>query len=181
MSADGTTGAPANALASCLGADFNRLVPTVQQAHLGDIRLDGTVAVTRGRGPAGLLAALMRMPPTDPHCRMTVNGRHFADRMIWQRDFAGRKMESCFVKSGNHLVEAMGSIRLDLHPACIDGRLHYQLRGARIGPIRLPTWLAPKLIAWEGEADGFYEFEVDIGLPLIGRLIRYMGRLKLVT
>lgn len=170
-----------NALQLCMGAAFERLPPVIQRAHVGDIRLEGVVTVSRGWGLAGLVAAIMRLPATNPDCAMVVVGRHLPDRMIWQRDFAGRKMESCFVKSGDALIEAMGAAKLRLYPECRDGRLYYRLAEVRVGGMPLPRWFAPTLIAWEGEAGGFYEFEVEIGLPLLGRLVRYAGKLTLVS
>lgn len=168
-----------NALQLCLGPDFERLVPTVRRAHLGRIELSGNVAVARGRGLGGLLAGLLRMPQSHAACPLHVVGEHHAEKMIWRRDFAGRRMESHFRKDGPCLVEKMGSISLRMLPQVQSGRLHYTLMAARVGPIPLPGWLKPSLIAWEGEHDDDYEFEVEVGLPLIGRLIRYAGRLTL--
>ena len=47
--------------------------------------------------------------------------------------------------------------------------------------MKLPRVLVPSLNAWEGERDGTYEFEVAVGLPLVGRVIRYAGQLHLET
>jgi len=170
-----------NALQLCLGKDFTRLLPVVQQAHLGRIELQGHVSVMRGRGLGAVLASILGMPAANPQCFLTVSGDHLQDRMIWRRSFDGKKLESNFLRDGDYLTELMGPLKLRLMPRVKRGRLHYELRGTQIGRIALPGFLMPKLIAWEGEADGFCEFEVDIGLPLIGRLIRYAGRLKLVT
>ncbi|WP_374379146.1 DUF4166 domain-containing protein [Dongia sp.] len=169
-----------NALQSCLGVDFTRLLPLVQQAHLGHIELRGHVDVARGNGLGGFLAGILGMPATNPVCPMTVQGDHLNDRMIWRRSFDGRCLESQFVLEGNHLIEMMGPLKLKLRPSAVAGRLHYELDATHVGPLRLPRGLGPTLRAWEGEADGLYEFEVDIGLPLIGRLVRYAGRLQLV-
>ena len=89
-------------------------------------------------------------------------------------------MESNFTKSGSELIEEMGPVKLRLRPECAEGRLLYRLLEVRLGRMRLPRWLAPRLSAWEGEADGLYEFEVEIRLPFFGRLIRYAGRLTLI-
>jgi hypothetical protein len=170
-----------NALSLCMGGDFARLPALIQRAHLGEIQLEGVVEVARGKGLGGLLAAIMKLPATAARCPMTVTGRHLPDRMVWRRSFAGRPFESVFVKEGDHLVEGMGSLRLGLRPEVGGDRLHYRLLEARFGPIKLPRWIMPCLTAWEGERGGFYEFEVEIRLPIIGRLVRYGGLLALTA
>jgi hypothetical protein len=45
--------------------------------------------------------------------------------------------------------------------------------------LRLPRRLQPRLRASESVEDGQYRFDVDIALPLIGRLIEYHGRLAI--
>lgn len=169
-----------NALQLCLGSSFARLPPVVQRAHLGRIELQGHVSVLRGRGLGAVLASFFGMPVENDRCLLKVSGDHLNDRMIWRRSFDGKKMESQFLRDEDHLIEMMGPLKLRLTPRVDQGRLRYELRSTQIGRIVLPNFLAPKLIAWKGEADGFYEFEVEISLPLIGRLVRYAGRLQLV-
>jgi hypothetical protein len=152
----------------------------VQKAHLGRIELRGNVSVARGGWLGGLLAAIAGMPAANPECHMRVLGEHVEDRMIWRRSFGGQKLESNFVRDGDDLIETMGPLKLRLRPHAEQGRLRYDLIGAQIGPIRLPRFVMPQLTAWEGEWDGYYEFEVEIRLPLIGRLVRYGGLLTLI-
>ena len=168
-----------NALIHCLGDDFAELAPLIQAAHRGRITLSGIAEVTRGRGVGGWLAGFLKMPESHPACPMTVEGDHQPEAMHWARNFNGRKMISIFRREGTHLVESMGPIKLRLRPMAEGGRLVYRLEGAKIGPLTLPRALMPCLLAWEGEADGRYAFEVDVGLPIIGRLIRYRGKLQL--
>ena len=170
---------PENALSACMGAAFAQLPDVIRRAHQGRIRLSGTAEVTRGRGIAGWLAGFMNMPESHPAYPMEVDGDHQADAMHWSRSFNGRRMVSMFRRDGGHLVENMGPIKLRLRPVAEAGRLVYRLEGAKLGPLPLPGLLMPRLVAWEGERDGFYDFEVDVGLPLIGRLIRYRGKLRL--
>jgi hypothetical protein len=125
------------------------------------------------------MAAIMRLPPANEQCAMTGTGEHLPDRMIWRRDFAGTRMESNFSKHGDHLVETMGPLSLFLRPEVAGGCLHYRLMSAQIGTLRLPRWLTPRLTAWERDRDGRYEFEVDIKLPVLGRLVRYAGLMTL--
>jgi hypothetical protein len=47
--------------------------------------------------------------------------------------------------------------------------------GARFLGIRLPRWCWPHVKAFETAAGGRFRFDVEIGLPAIGRLVRYRG------
>lgn len=170
-----------NVLTECLGADFSRLPEVVQRAHRGQIQLAGTVAVERGTGICALIGAIMKLPPTARACAMTVQGEHLPDRMIWRRDFAGRRLENNFSKAGDYLIETMGPLRLRLKPEVAGGALHYRLVDIRLGPVTLPSWLAPRLTAWECERGDRYEFNVNIELPVLGRLVRYGGVLELAA
>jgi hypothetical protein len=73
----------------------------------------------------------------------------------------------------------MGPLSLYLQPMCEGGRLVYRLIATQIGLITLPRFLAPSMNAWESEKDGKYQFEVSVGLPFLGQMIRYFGSLDL--
>jgi hypothetical protein len=170
-----------NILVQCLGeAAFSSLPAVIRQAHLDTIHLAGTITVERGRGFGGLIAAVMRMPKNNSRCRLTVLGEHAADRMTWTRRFDGKVLRSVFRRDGAFLIEAMGPIRLRMTPVVDGGRLWYRLDEARVGPLPLRRFLMPSLLAWEGERDGRYDFEVEVGLPFIGRIVRYAGLVDLV-
>lgn len=170
---------PENALIACLGRTFFKLPDVVQRAHHGTIQLSGKVKVERGAGLGWLLAALMRMPRSNPTADLVVVGWHFDDQMVWSRTFDGRTFESTFRTDGVFLIEQMGPLALVMEPKVEGGRLVYRLASARIGPVTLPRFLSPSLNAWEGEREGRYDFEVAVALPLIGRVIRYAGQLDL--
>jgi hypothetical protein len=170
---------PENALIECMDGAFAKLPDLVQQAHRGTIRLSGSAKVERGKGVGGLIAALMRLPKSNPKADLVVTAWHFPDQMIWSRSFDGRIFESTFKKDDDLLVEQMGPLSLYLQPMCEGGRLVYRLIGTQIGPITVPRFLAPSMSAWESEKDGKYAFEVSVGLPLFGQVIRYSGSLDL--
>jgi hypothetical protein len=170
---------PENALIECMDGAFAKLPDLVQQAHRGTIRLSGSAKVERGRGLGGLIAALMRLPKSNPKADLVVTAWHFPDQMIWSRSFDGRVFESTFKKDDDFLVEQMGPLSLFMQPMCEGGRLVYRLIATQIGPIALPRFFAPSMNAWESEKDGKYQFEVSVGLPLFGQVIRYSGSLDL--
>jgi len=170
-----------NALIDCLGEAFDSLPDVVKRAHRGTVQLTGTVRVERGGGLGGLIAAIMRLPKSDPVAELVVVAWHFVDQVAWSRSFDGRKFESTFLKEGEFLVEQMGPISLTMQPTKEGGRLVYRLVATHLGPVPLPRALRPSMTAWEGERDGKYEFEVAVGLPLAGRVIRYSGMLDVET
>jgi hypothetical protein len=170
---------PENALIECMDGAFVKLPDVVQRAHRGTIRLSGTARVERGRGLGGLIAALMRLPKSNPAADLIVTAWHFADQMVWSRSFDGRVFESTFKRDDDFLVEQMGPLSLYLQPMAEGGRLVYRLIATQIGPIALPRVLAPSMTAWEGEKDGKYAFEVSVGLPFLGNVVRYSGSLDL--
>jgi hypothetical protein len=57
--------------------------------------------------------------------------------------------------------------------------LVFVLQDARWLGVPAPRILWPRLAAREFVADGWYRFDVRIGLPLVGPLIRYAGRLQI--
>jgi hypothetical protein len=170
---------PENALIACMDGAFVKLPALVQQAHRGTIRLSGTAKVERGGGLGGLIAAIMGLPKSNPKAELVVVAWHFPDQIVWSRTFDGKAFESTFKKDDDLLVERMGPLSLYLQPMCEGGRLVYRLLGTQIGPIALPRFFAPSMNAWESEKDGKYQFEVAVGLPLFGPVIRYSGVLDL--
>jgi hypothetical protein len=170
---------PQNALIACMDGAFAQLPDLVQQAHRGTTRLSGPVRVERGRGLGGLIALLLGLPKSNPKAELIVIAWHFPDQLVWSRSFDGKVFESTFRRDGDFLVERVGPFSLYLQPKCEGSRLVYRLIATQIGPVSLPRFLAPSLNAWESEKDGQYQFEVSVGLPLFGRVIRYAGSLEL--
>lgn len=75
----------------------------------------------------------------------------------------------------HHIVEHFGPVSVAFAPVVEDGRLHYVTRHWRIGPLPLPRALLPGGHASESVADGRLRFDVEIRLPLIGRIVHYRG------
>lgn len=68
-------------------------------------------------------------------------------------------------------MERFGPFSFDLELAVSQGRLIYRVRGWRIGPAPAPRALAPITRTQETvDAQWRFTFDVEIGLPLIGRL-----------
>ena len=55
-------------------------------------------------------------------------------------------------------------------------RLVYRVEGWRLGPLPLPRALGPTTTAHEEvDVEGRFVFDVEIRLPLVGRVVRYRG------
>lgn len=167
-----------------LGEAFATLAPAVRAAHrAGPVtRMRGIAEVRRATTPlAVFIAALFGMPRAEAPVEVKVVKRLGPDKEVWTRHFAGARMESRLRVVGPGLVsESFGPFTFDMKVAAENGALAMRVVGWRIGPLRLPSWLAPRSVATERQDDeGRFRFDVPIALPLIGRLTHYSGWLAL--
>jgi hypothetical protein len=168
-----------------LGADFERLPPSVRHAHdHGKIRLAGQADVTTYLGAIGKAVCwIIGLPATGTDVPASVDFMSGGDGTVhWHRDFAGRRYESHFSagigKHAGRLIERMGVITAIFAIELRGDLLCYEIVGARLLGIPLPKMLAPKCIAYESEEDGAFMFDITISLPIFGRLIAYKGVLR---
>ena len=165
-----------------LGPVFDTLPEPVRALHsvVGDGGATGTATVQRGQSfPARLVATMMRFPPEGDH-DLHVSFEEERGIEHWTRDFGGHVFSSTLSQSGDHLVERFGPMRFyfDL-PADTSG-LTMVMRRWTVFSVPLPLILAPKSTAREwAEGDAFC-FDVPIDLPVIGRIVHYRGRLRMV-
>ena len=73
------------------------------------------------------------------------------------------------------IVERFGIFTFDLEAVAAQGELKLLMRGMRCCGRPLPGALCPRIAAREWEAGGRFHFDVEIALPLAGRLVRYRG------
>lgn len=105
------------------------------------------------------------------------------DRSIWRREIAGSRFESRLSspKPGGRVVESFGPFAFDLTLTPEDGRLVYRVQGWRVLGLPMPKAWAPTTVTHEKEdAEGRFAFDVEIGLPIAGRMVRYRGWLERV-
>lgn len=168
------------------GDAFERLHPQLQALHRHGGTLRGAVEIRFGTGIARLagrfLAHRLGIPVPAADNTLEVNifsdarGLHWNRRFNWDRDF-----RSLFIPVGSfpdgHWLERSGPIELALQVELIDGGWHWRPLRSRIFGLTLLHWMLPKTTAHKQFIDGRYQFSVTIGLPLLGTVLSYCGRL----
>lgn len=160
-----------------MGAAFDALPDEVRVMHRvwRDGGAFGEATVEGANGALGrLIARIMRFPPPGRHPLHVA----FAERdgsETWTRDFGGHRFASRLSQREKHLVEAFGPLRFRFDLPANEQGLTMVMRGWSAFGIPLPLALAPRTEAREWSADGRFHFDVAIGLPLVGRVVRYRG------
>jgi hypothetical protein len=142
---------------------------------VGRAEIDGA-ATPLGR----IVAKLFGFPPSGSDVATVVRFATRDGRETWQRDFAGRRFKSVqHMGSGRWaglLVERFGAVAFAMEVPVSAAGLDLQIVGGSVLGIRLPKILFPIIAAGERiDAQGRFRFEVEIGLRLVGRLVRYRG------
>lgn len=163
-----------------LGPAFAAMPEAVRAMHgvLRDDGASGRGTVTRGKSLAArIVAAVFGFPAEGEHAlHVSFSERDGIEG--WTRDFSGSHFTSELSQDGEYLVERFGPLRFGFHLAADGEGLTMHLKRWWLGPIALPLALAPRSLAREWEADGRFQFDVPIALPLIGTVVHYRGWLQ---
>ena len=181
----GMRDAGTNAAVDWFGADFARLHPSLQGLHREGGKLRGKVAITAGRGVAGVLgrriARRLGIPTGEPLSDFEVRISHDAQTMRWERHFGtGRTLLSVFRPvgqyPGGYWLEDTVAVRLKLTVDLRDGGWYWRLQGASLRGMPLPLWLFRGTEAYKSvDAEGGYRFAVAFAMFPFGVLLRYEG------
>jgi len=168
-----------------LGADFDRLPPSLRHAHDNKtVRLTGQADVRTYLGAFGAaicwMVGLPRQGAGVPTCVVFTPGA--GGTVHWHRDFDGREYTSNFSagigRNAGRLIEKMGVITVIFALERQGDLLYFEIIGGRLFGIPLPKMLSPRCVAYESEQDGAFMFDITIGLPMFGRLIAYKGAIR---
>lgn len=170
-----------NLLHTHMGDEFFKLSPFLQKLHSGKNVAQGKVTVKNGVGFAWLLCRLMRFPKAASQVLLRVDCEHKPDQIIWKRLFDKHQMNSVFYQQGEDLVEHLNGMRLYVKAVEINGALHYHFHKAKFLGLPVPSFLAPKVLAYEMDVDGKCHFTVEVTMFLLGKVISYSGVLALMT
>jgi hypothetical protein len=163
-----------------LGERFDRLPPAVRAMHevFRDGGASGRADVRRGESLVSRLAgAILGFPPAGEH-DLHVSFREHAGCETWTRDFSGRRFSSRLSARRGRLEERFGPLSFAFDLPCSADGLGMRIVSWRLGPLRIPLALAPRSDAREWEADGCFQFDVPIVLPLAGLVVHYRGWLR---
>ncbi len=177
------TSHPKSIFVQALGARFVVLPQAVRDGHTacawhemrGRARIDGAAT-----GFGWLVARLFGFPRAGSDVPVHVSMDRTNGDERWTRDFGGKRFVSVLSFNDRRgLEERFGPFTFSLEVAADDQRLTLEVRGWRLGPLPLPTFLAPTSTAFETVDDaGRFNFDVDIALPLVGRIVHYRGWLE---
>lgn len=168
-----------------LGPAWTRLPEAVRTLHGETLpgRAEGRADIERGHHPLARAAAwIFRFPPPGRDVPVSVHFERDVEGETWHRRFGRHAFQSRHsARDGRWrhlLVERFGPVTFGLALVVDDKGLHFFVRRWSVLGIALPLRWAPVSHATEGEADGRFRFDVDLGHPLTGRIVRYRGWLQ---
>jgi hypothetical protein len=126
-----------------------------------------------------LISRLFQFPAAEREAPIAVEFAMRGAGETWTRRIGRRVMRSrqyigVRAKPGA-VVEQFGPLAFDLDLPIDKGRMDLVMTGARFLGVSLPRWCWPRVRAFETGGEGKFRFDVEIGLPGIGRLVRYRG------
>ncbi|HEY9010688.1 MAG TPA: DUF4166 domain-containing protein [Devosia sp.] len=170
--------------ARVMGRDFVSLPEVTRRLHRGRPAMlaEGEAAVVGARNAVGrLVAKLFGLPAEASRVPVRVLIESRDGREYWTRFFDGRPMRSVMQRVGDGIVEErFGPVAIKMVLVARPDGLDMVPSSGRIGSVPIPSFLLPAIKAEERtEGAHRHRFDVEIGLPLIGRLVAYRGYLEL--
>jgi NAD(P)-dependent dehydrogenase (short-subunit alcohol dehydrogenase family) len=169
-----------NLFEKALGHDIACLPAVVRDIHTSvPLHLTGRAAIDGAQNAtAKIIARLFRFPSSTPDETADVLLKRSGDKEVWIRRF-GRSFFRSTLKPGDgprRVYERFGPFDFELEITPDESGFDLKVVGWRMGAVQLPLRLAPCTLAKAFvDGEGRYGFDVTIGLPLIGRLVRYSG------
>ena len=164
-----------------LGERFEQLPARVRELHdVTDTSVwAGRADVERGRSTLNrMVATLFGLPPAGQDQTLRVTFEVAGDREIWSRAFGDAVFRSVQYEHGGLLRERVGPSTFVFRWTRQEMGWRWKLQGVRFLGVPLPRFMSPSVCTFESERDGRYHFEVEAALPLLGRLVRYVGWLS---
>lgn len=165
-----------------LGARYDVMPEALRVLHdmnngeaAGRAEIDGA-ATALGR----IVAKLFGFPASGSDVPVVVRFTSRNGRETWRRDFAGHRFKSIqHMGSGRWaglLVERFGPVAFAMQVPVSSAGLDLKIVAGRCLGVPMPRFLIPVIAAGERVDDqGRFRFDVQIGLRVIGRLVRYRG------
>ena len=165
-----------------LGQSWQQLAPPIRQLHsvTGSSSFAGRCTVRRGGNPlARLMGWVMGFPKAGAdqpiRVRLSVQG----DGERWVRTCGGRSFASTQQpaqhRSERLVSERFGPVAVEMSLRAEGPELRYSVRRWSLLGIHLPLAWGPRSTAAESVHDGAFKFDVEVGLPLAGLIVHYVG------
>ena len=159
---------------------FDQMPQAVREAHAPDParELVGEVDIDGAENPfAQAIAWVAGFPRAGRGVRAAVTIEREGNGEIWVRRFGSAMFASHLGEvAPGKLTERFGPITFDLDARADERGFTLAIVGARLGELPLPRLLMPQTDARaDMDESGRYRFDVTIGFPTFGRLIRYRG------
>ncbi len=165
-----------------MGEAFDALPEVTRRLHRGRpaIVAEGEALVAPAEnGLARMVAGWFGVPREEGRVPVRVVIESRDGREHWTRFFADRPMRSV-MKLGKpgFIEEQFGAVSMQMQLVARHGGLDMVRVGGRLWGVPLPHFLLPSIKAEERyDEGGRHRFDVEIGLPVLGRLVAYRGYL----
>jgi hypothetical protein len=171
-----------------LGPRYQILPAIVREMHDVGARVtaEGISTVNHGKSwLAQLMARLLRLPRAGGARRVRVSLERRGALEVWARQYDDAILTTHQMAAGPAgsalLGERFGPLTVIMRLEPSSTALLFVIENARWFGLSVPGFLRPRVRARAFAADGWYRFDVTIALPLVGLLIRYDGRLKMIA
>ncbi len=166
-----------------LGSRANALPAQVAQVHAGEAptTFHGRGRARGSRAPLARLArALGGLPDPGDYPALEVDIIPDTDGETWIRRFGTRIFRSRLVSlaSIGEFEERVGPLAFAFETQLVPDGFRWRRLGWRLGPLRLPNAIAPRIRATTFARDGVYRFRVLVAHPMLGTIFAYAGRLN---
>lgn len=168
-----------------LGDAYDALPPRLRELHGTSARRQwrGHARVAHGGGfLAKLVRAVVGFPKAGENVPVTVAFTPQGDAELWTRTFDGRSFSSLQYegegKDARLLVERFGAVSFSLALVREGGKLLLVPRRWSFLGVPMPHSLLPRGVSFEYEDNGRFHFDVEIAMPMVGRIVHYQGNLE---
>jgi hypothetical protein len=167
-----------------LGAAFDTLPPRLQAVHQGIVAQQwrGVADVQRGGGWAARLAAtLFGFPKAARDIPVTLTFSPAPGSERWTRRFGATTLSS--VQWAHHVgdhpvvMERFGLATFALALVIEDDKLFFIPTRWSLAGIAMPCALLPSGRSFETQQGDAFCFDIEVNMPMIGRIVSYKGRL----
>jgi len=142
----------------------------------------GVANVTRGTSPlAALICTLMHFPPTMVATPVEVVFEKRNQTEKWCRNFGGVPFTSTVSTNAAgtcEIIERFGPLSFTISLHVKEGELKFPVSKGRLLGIPIPRVLLPQSTAREFvDPAGQFNFQIELSMPLVGRIVKYDGTL----